>query len=991
MPNSSTLPANGPLSSWRFRGDLRHYQADVLERVDVEAGPLHIVAPPGSGKTLLGLVLAARRGSRTLVLAPTLTIRSQWARTAESLVPTSAAQNDVVPSVSESSDLLGDLTVATYQALSVLQSDNLLSAVAAQRWLSELESDGRTPEAAREWLDSLRETNPAAFRSGVARRSRTLRRHLAREDPDVLASALHPNALALIDRLVTHGVETIVLDECHHLLDHWALVVATLVGRIRSAGREPLLIGLTATLPSPDDASEYDNYMSLLGTVDYEVPIPAVVREGNLAPYRDLVRFVEPTAEELAFLEGQATGLAVLVRLTFANDAGVGFLGSALQPALAQPEPRTDLEPPPAAVSEDDEIDARLAMAFAADFAGCEAVAAMLATVSPQHPLVERLPAVARRPPTTDEMLRVLARYCLDAVLPDPLLKQQWERIRRTLADFGYALTDRGVRRTRDPIDTMLASSLAKDRAACDILRLERGQLGTDRLRALVVTDFAEHGNKHGGLVAAAGALRTFEVIATDAATRGLRAILVTGGTARIAARDAEVLIPALMSVMGVPVAASPRAEASAVCELYASGAHASTFVEAASALLTSGTIQVVVGTRGLFGEGWDCPAVNTLIDLTAVATASATQQLRGRTLRLDPQWPEKVAHNWSVTALLPPDFPLSAAPDARRLWRKHARLWGLDRDEPMRIVRGVGTVMGAAQRVALEAVVRADASSSVTALDELTETPARAITRDQWRIGEPYVDTESVSALVARRSPAAPMFRTSRPVSETLAMTLGGMGAAAAGAIALAALAGPTSAVIVGVVLIGGLLWLGAPLLATYRRTRAHSARFVETHARIAAVLWESLRRAGQVSDRPAPVMVVAEEPASEGRLWVSVTCPDASATDQRTLAAALSELFGPVRTPRFLIETGRGGRTRLERVVLRTRGAQGSEHFLSVPSAVGRKAADAAAFAASWEREIGPCILRALDHPDGLALVARARRGTDKDAVPMLREQWH
>ena len=75
MPESPPLD-DAPLRAWRFAGRLRRYQADVLDRVDVDAErPLHIVAPPGSGKTLLGLLLAIRRGRRTLVLAPTTTIR----------------------------------------------------------------------------------------------------------------------------------------------------------------------------------------------------------------------------------------------------------------------------------------------------------------------------------------------------------------------------------------------------------------------------------------------------------------------------------------------------------------------------------------------------------------------------------------------------------------------------------------------------------------------------------------------------------------------------------------------------------------------------------------------------------------------------------------------------------------------------------------------------------------------------------------------------
>src|SRR6218665_4065726 len=102
-----------PLRGWTFDGTLRTYQAEVLERIPAGAvGPLHIVAPPGSGKTLLGLLLAAREGDRTLVLAPTVTIRQQWVRTAQSLTGTAE-------SGSADAAQIADLTVLTYQLLSV--------------------------------------------------------------------------------------------------------------------------------------------------------------------------------------------------------------------------------------------------------------------------------------------------------------------------------------------------------------------------------------------------------------------------------------------------------------------------------------------------------------------------------------------------------------------------------------------------------------------------------------------------------------------------------------------------------------------------------------------------------------------------------------------------------------------------------------------------------------------------------------------------------
>ena len=41
-----------------------------------------------------------------------------------------------------------------------------------------------------------------------------------------------------------------------------------------------------------------------------------------------------------------------------------------------------------------------------------------------------------------------------------------------------------------------------------------------------------------------------------------------------------------------------------------------------------SGRIDVLVGTRGLLGEGWDAPAANVVIDLTAATTSTAVVQI---------------------------------------------------------------------------------------------------------------------------------------------------------------------------------------------------------------------------------------------------------------------------------------------------------------------------------------------------------------------------
>jgi len=80
---------------------------------------LHLVAAPGSGKTVLGLEIVRRIDQSTLVLAPTITIRNQWIERLLELFLPDGTRPDWV-----STDLRKPavFTVSTYQALHALYS-----------------------------------------------------------------------------------------------------------------------------------------------------------------------------------------------------------------------------------------------------------------------------------------------------------------------------------------------------------------------------------------------------------------------------------------------------------------------------------------------------------------------------------------------------------------------------------------------------------------------------------------------------------------------------------------------------------------------------------------------------------------------------------------------------------------------------------------------------------------------------------------------------
>ena len=64
----------------KFKYEWRKYQKRVLNELEehINDNHLHIIAPPGSGKTVLGLEVILKLNKPTLILAPTIAIRNQW-------------------------------------------------------------------------------------------------------------------------------------------------------------------------------------------------------------------------------------------------------------------------------------------------------------------------------------------------------------------------------------------------------------------------------------------------------------------------------------------------------------------------------------------------------------------------------------------------------------------------------------------------------------------------------------------------------------------------------------------------------------------------------------------------------------------------------------------------------------------------------------------------------------------------------------------------
>lgn len=799
---------------------------------------IHIVAPPGSGKTLIGLAAIETIRRKALVLSPNTTIQAQWVdKAARFFVDTDPlAPKDNLPLVSADPQKVAPILSLTYQLF-----------------------------ASRESRDGDEEN--------------------------------------LFNALVQFGYRTIVLDECHHLTNHWAEMLLRFLKRHKDA----TVIALTATPPIDSSDTALQRYLEIVGAVDVEIPLPAIVRDGMLCPFQDLARFVVPTERELATVRRVVTGLGQLTDLAERAPAGVESLSLWIEQQLHAPFW--------AGKSWPDFFDFCLehpqAGAALVRYWRSRGLTLPTGVIDPDE---------AAQPLTMHDIGALMDGY-LDGYVANIKIQTACE-FRETLAGqlaaLGFEKSHGRYTIQRSPISRALAFSRAKLLALREILTAEAEALG-EELRALVLLDFV-HTNpgettSDDPLGAdAGGAVAAFRALVGDPRTDELDPILVTGQV--ILVDDdiaARVLGECNLYLQGRQSKSALSLEpGDGFYQLVGRGTDWGTrlYVEMVTDLLTRGVTRCVVGTRALLGEGWDCEVLNTLVDLTNVSAFVTVNQVRGRTLRLDPRNPAKTANNWDVVAVIP--NVAGGESDLERFEKKHQRFFGPADDGVMQ--KGVGHVH--------PALTHLGRNEFVEAMDKINaELMQRAASREQthqtWRVGERYVGDE-ITALDLVPQPRRGVGRRKGPrraasnnlgtvtvvderrVPKTGFTVVGGFALLATAFLALGAQELTKSLLgLLGGLLIGTTLsvilnwWWLRKRIAGALRTLTMEAYIAE----IAESLREALFRTHQLVSTAKPVLTVRSDESLRLQL------DNAGGEDTRRFSESARELFGPYQKQRYLL----------------------------------------------------------------------------------------
>lgn len=913
MGEPAAEPVGEPVESVHDRV-WRHHQRGALAAIDQDhatktARGHHsrswVVLPPGAGKTYVGVdvarrALAAGEVEQVVVLTPNTAIQGQWVR--------SFADFGLTAGTSRRLD--HDVVVLTYQSVAVFGTG------AADAVATDGGADARAEQEDPDDPDIDPDIDPDE--AGDPDDA---------EDPghpDLLAR-LHPNGSDLVARLAEAGPLLLVLDECHHLLELWGELLLAMLEHVGQAR----VLGLTATPQDTLNRRQAEVVRDLFGRITYATTVPAVVREGDLAPFAELAWFTTPTPAEQAWLDEGATRFTELSTLLL--DPTV-----VSTPFLTWLE-RRFVEPAGAAaslvtwnglaLSEPELTDAVLRLSYGEMLALPEG-----AVLREEH----------RRPPSADDWMLLVDDWLRRSIVPsdDPVDAGVLDAVRAALPSVGRVWTRNGIRRGRSTVDRVLARSEAKADACVEIVGHEASTL-LERLRMLVLCDHESAAatvpfTLAGVVDAKAGsAWAILDRLLADPVSHALRPVLVTGRTVAgdpttmadlasyVTSRDPG--LGATLEVRPVPADDPASGSVPAARLVGTTGAWRSRrWVPHVTAFFEEGRCRVLVGTRGLLGEGWDARRVTGIVDLTSSTTSTSVVQTRGRSLRLDPRWPEKVAVNWTVTCVAP-GHPRGDA-DWQRLVRKHDGFYGVD--ETGDVVDGVAHLDPQLSPYAPPAA------------DELDGLNARAVLRSQdrdeirarWRVGEPYDDLAGTALrlrsratgglgaglgdqvgrrevavtpqglrLPDRTAVAAP--RREGPVTVAAAVGTVAVLVLAWWAIDLVGVAGAVVLAAVGLGVVGTLLGVRRVAAARARDERARdllaeARRPVSVH-QVAAAVADGLHASGLVSHGAASLTVDVDPTGTYRCQLLHV-----DEGESQLFADALEEAVGPLRHPRYVVQ---------------------------------------------------------------------------------------
>ncbi|MCR5226062.1 MAG: DEAD/DEAH box helicase family protein [Eubacterium sp.] len=598
----------------RMNQPLRDYQARVIASLEsmLDDGRVHIAAAPGSGKTVLGLELMRLLNRRTLILVPTVNLRNQWKERFLSMFIDPNDTNAVSywnQNFSLDIKTPGIITCATYQALySVYDKE--------------------------EGFD------------------------------------------AFIQMYKNSGVSTVVLDEAHHLKREWWKALTYFIEQMN-----PWLVALTATPPLDTSDIEWKRYNELCGDIDLEISIPEMVIKKCLCPHQDYLYICKPTAAEQEKVAKEIVRNRECQQQILRDKRLYEEIKS--HPALLKPKASADtLLKNPDYLGHLISYAAYIRATWQVELEGDRFVAekAYSAWDKNVQGLMEtktrEFEAVSELQNTQQEWFLPLMKDILEYDT-DSFTLELRDSIKSILTN-NHLMKEGKLRSdlATENSDKILKNSASKLDAIVDIIQNESRAMGPD-LRCLVLLDYIRKDDmskvETEDSLTDLGVSTAFERIRRQEHLGNLEKYLemetpdnlikdrVYRQRIGVLTGSLVILPDPVTQELGQMARIKPLG-VTGYSQVEFSSDNTEMAVSVVTDLFQRGRIEILIGTSALLGEGWDAPAVNTLIIGSTSAMYVKTNQMRGRALRLNTENPYKVSNIWHLMAVSDQGTNLSEA-----------------------------------------------------------------------------------------------------------------------------------------------------------------------------------------------------------------------------------------------------------------------------------------------------------------------------------------
>jgi superfamily II DNA or RNA helicase len=734
--------------------------------------------------------------------------------------------------------------------------------------------------------------------------------------------------------LTQAGFKTLAVDEAHHLRAEWWRTLKFVADHLN----KPTIVALTATPPYDVSPFEWQRYEELCGAVDAEVSVPELVLSGDLCPHQDYVYFSVPSEREQRVLSEFRTAVDSFVQRLRSNKAFTAAL--MIHPWLRSPNSHVEeiLDNPQYLSS----------MVVYLHAVGEEASTDVLHTLGLSR---QQIPALDL------EWLEILLTHCLyDNQERSTEREAVLKTLRRELLELG-AVEHRRIK-LRNPADHMklLTTSVTKLKSIQDIVALESSAQGNE-LRCVVLTDFIRKAEmpKNGSESAVfedIGVVPIFETLRRAELANVQLGVL--SGSLVIIPRSAEAILRGAAVALGVrptDLSVTSLAHDANYSTVELHGEYHQGMVRLMTCVFDRGGITALVGTKSLLGEGWDAPCINTLILASFVGSYVLSNQMRGRSIRVEPNHPLKTANIWHLVCVEPGMF--GPGEDYELLVRRCSAFVGISATSP-KIENGTNRLGFGQPPFSREQITQINTKTCSRALD-------RSALRTSWQQAlAAGSNKEMVDGLKAVDEALPRGFVLTNTIVSLLVQAwfifltlffsiLRGAARFPSSQDAfarLAAVAGFAAAI--------SLPWA---LLAVWRFIRHGTPE--RSIREIGRAVLESLQYEGSI-ERTAAQMRIYANRNDDGTVfcWVG----GSTGKDQSAFLRALREVLRPIENPRYFL-----ARKRLWRAF--------REDYFAVPDVLARKKEFAEFFAKKWGRLVGPVQLVYARTPEGRRILLRAR----------------